>query len=179
LPEPGTPGPGEWGGPGGWPARFGELLLACRRSAGLTQEDLAARSGVSVRAISDLERGRATSPQRRSAELLGEALGLSGAALTDFLGVARSGRPRRAPAAVTPPRGSAGPIGAGCTLPIDAADFTARHEELGRFRAVAGRAAGPDAGPAQVVAISGQPGVGKTALAIHASHLLAAAFPDG
>jgi hypothetical protein len=148
-------------------------LLACRRAAGLTQEDLAGKSGMSVRGISDLERGRATAPQRRSAELLGEALGLTGAALAEFLHAARSARPRRAPAGAPAPL-----TGGGCTLPIDVADFTARHHELDGLRAVAGRATGDDPGPAQVVAISGHPGVGKTALAVHAGHLLAGGFPD-
>ena len=36
---------------------FAELLKRLRTDAGLTQEDLAARAGVSPRAISDLERG--------------------------------------------------------------------------------------------------------------------------
>lgn len=38
-------------------ATFGNLLRRARRSAGLTQEALAERAGLSARAISDLERG--------------------------------------------------------------------------------------------------------------------------
>ncbi len=43
-------------------ARPGEWLRQQRVAAGLTQEDLAERSGVSVRAIADLERGRTRQP---------------------------------------------------------------------------------------------------------------------
>ncbi|HEX8867019.1 MAG TPA: helix-turn-helix transcriptional regulator, partial [Lentzea sp.] len=43
---------------------FGARLVHHRKAAGLSQEELSERSGVSVRAISDMERGRARSPQR-------------------------------------------------------------------------------------------------------------------
>ncbi len=39
------------------PHPFGRLLKRFRRAAGLSQEALAARAGVSGRTISDLERG--------------------------------------------------------------------------------------------------------------------------
>jgi transcriptional regulator with XRE-family HTH domain len=38
---------------------FGELLRDHRRAAGLTQEELAERAGLSARSISELERGGA------------------------------------------------------------------------------------------------------------------------
>ncbi|MDX2854212.1 tetratricopeptide repeat protein [Streptomyces sp. PA03-3a] len=60
------------------------------------------------------------------------------------------------------------------TLPRDVAAFTGRQAELDRILAAAG--------PAQVLAIhtiDGMPGVGKTALATRAAHLLASRFPDG
>lgn len=56
-----------------------EILCAARRTAGLTQEELAERSGISVRAISDLERGRARAPQRRTVEALVAAAELGSA----------------------------------------------------------------------------------------------------
>src|SRR5438132_4173588 len=60
------------------PAAFGELLKRYRLSAGLTQEGLAERAGLSERAISHLERGARRAPQRATLQLLAEALGLSG-----------------------------------------------------------------------------------------------------
>src|SRR5579862_6189034 len=54
----------------------GLWLRRQRMSAGLTQEDLAERSGVSVRAIADLERGRTRRPYPSSVRALVKALGL-------------------------------------------------------------------------------------------------------
>ena len=48
----------------GCQAGFGKLLRDRRVTAGLTQEQVAERSGLSVRAISDIERGRAARPHR-------------------------------------------------------------------------------------------------------------------
>ena len=53
------------------------LLRRFRREAGLTQEQLAERAGVSARTISDLERGLKTTPQAATMELIAEALALS------------------------------------------------------------------------------------------------------
>src|SRR5919197_2684720 len=61
------------------PLAFGELLKRYRLSAGLTQEQLAERAGLSERAISDLERGARRAPQRATLQLLAETLGLAGA----------------------------------------------------------------------------------------------------
>src|SRR5579872_4821811 len=56
--------------------RFGSLLRRYRRTAGLTQEELAERAGLSRRAISDLERGERTRPHPATIELLATALRL-------------------------------------------------------------------------------------------------------
>ena len=57
-------------------ADLGRALRDHRDQAGLTLEALAERSGVSVRAISDMERGRALRPRRRSIERLAVGLRL-------------------------------------------------------------------------------------------------------
>src|SRR5438270_3075277 len=63
---------------------FGELLRDHRRAAGLTQEELAERAGVSPRSISELERGGAHIPRRDTVTMLARALGLRGKDLEAF-----------------------------------------------------------------------------------------------
>ncbi|MER7844311.1 helix-turn-helix domain-containing protein [Kitasatospora sp. NPDC096077] len=55
----------------------GPLLRRWRLRAGLTQEELAERSGLSSRAIRDLERGRVRRPRLSTVRLLAEAMGLT------------------------------------------------------------------------------------------------------
>src|SRR5215471_5587266 len=55
---------------------FGSLLRRARRTAGLSQEALAERAGISVDAISALERGLSRAPHQDTLELLAEALHL-------------------------------------------------------------------------------------------------------
>jgi DNA-binding SARP family transcriptional activator len=64
-----------------------------------------------------------------------------------------------------------------CSLPPDAAAFTGRDEELSRITAVVTNVRGAS-GEAAIQAIGGMPGAGKTALAVHAAHLLRDRFPD-
>src|SRR5581483_11321149 len=59
---------------------FGGLLRRFRLGAGLTQEELAERAGLSPRGISDLERGVNRAPYRTTVERLIDALGLDEAA---------------------------------------------------------------------------------------------------
>jgi tetratricopeptide (TPR) repeat protein len=63
------------------------------------------------------------------------------------------------------------------SLPRDAAAFTGREEELDRIAAVVMQGATPG-GVVAICPIGGMPGVGKTALAVHAAHLLRHRFPD-
>src|SRR5215212_5926720 len=56
---------------------FGELLRHYRMAAGLTQEELAERAGVSTRGISDLERGARGLPRKDTLQMLLQALDLS------------------------------------------------------------------------------------------------------
>src|ERR1700738_2090960 len=67
--------------------RFGEVLRDYRRAAGLTQEELAERAGVSPRSISGLERGEGATPRRDTVALLAKALELTGAQRAAFEGL--------------------------------------------------------------------------------------------
>jgi transcriptional regulator with XRE-family HTH domain len=59
------------------PDSFGALLRRYRLALGLSQETLSGRSGLSVRAIANLESGRTARPHHRSVQLLADALGLA------------------------------------------------------------------------------------------------------
>jgi tetratricopeptide (TPR) repeat protein len=78
---------------------FGSWLRAGRLTAGLSQEELAGRSGVSVRAISDLERGRTRWPHPDSVGRLADALELEGARRAEFVALAA----RRLATSTVPP----------------------------------------------------------------------------
>ncbi|MEJ3748443.1 helix-turn-helix domain-containing protein [Actinomycetes bacterium KLBMP 9797] len=71
------------------PTSLAAVLRQARQAAQLTQEELAERSGMSVRAISNLERQRVRHPQRRSLRALSQALGLADHVLDLALRTAR------------------------------------------------------------------------------------------
>jgi tetratricopeptide (TPR) repeat protein/transcriptional regulator with XRE-family HTH domain len=142
--------------------------------ARLTQEELAERAKLSVRSVSDLERGVAQIPRIQTVRLLAGALGLEGETRTEFEEAARGRLPVTSPPA--PVTGEAGPTAR--TLPRDTASFTGREAELRQLtEAVLG--AGGSGGVISIYAIGGMAGVGKTTLAVHAAHQLAPRFPGG
>src|SRR5262245_44017400 len=65
---------------------FGLLLKGYRLSAGLSQEELAERAGLSRRGVSDLERGARRNPRLASVRRLAEAMGLGEADRARLLG---------------------------------------------------------------------------------------------
>src|SRR5690348_1944661 len=71
-------------------AEFGALLRARRQSVGLSQQELAERAELSVRAISNLERGQTRWPHPHSVIRLADALRLRGPEREQF--VAAAGR---------------------------------------------------------------------------------------
>ncbi|MFB7588690.1 tetratricopeptide repeat protein [Streptomyces sp. NPDC056169] len=151
------------------PEEFGACLRALRVRAGLSQERLAHAAGVSVRALADLERGRTRGPQRRTVQALARAMELGTVEEARLESAAALGRPRpRARTDLT--------LSGLLALPRDAADFTARNQDVAALRSLAVTA---DPAHPPVAVVSGSPGLGKTAFAVHAAHLLAADFPDG
>ncbi|MGW2726611.1 ATP-binding protein [Streptomyces sp. NPDC001494] len=156
---------------GGTPSTedFGQRLRFLRARAALSQEALAHAAGVSVRALADMERGRTRGPQRRTVRALADALGLDADEAAGLEESAALGRPR--------PRAAGGPAApVALPLPRDIQDFTARDTALARLLDLVRDA---DPGQPQVTVVAGQPGLGKTAFAVHAAHRLAPHFPDG
>ncbi|GAB7039583.1 MULTISPECIES: helix-turn-helix domain-containing protein [Catenuloplanes] len=145
---------------------LGERLRELRIRAGLTIEGLAGASGVSVRAISDTERGRSRMPRPRTVVALAAALGLDGADADALAELARSAR-----GTVVAGRPRAG------ELPRRAGVFVGRRAALTEIGGWVS-ASRPD-GPALVVVLHGLPGVGKTALALRLAERHRDRFPGG
>ncbi|MEV7012298.1 tetratricopeptide repeat protein [Streptosporangium sp. NPDC051022] len=133
---------------------FGGVLRDFRVRALLTQEELAALSGISERQIREIESGRVAVPRSSTVRVLADTLKLSPADRAAFQLAAQ-------PEAGHPP--------VPAQLPADVDGFTGRADAL---RAL-------DAATAAVITVSGAAGVGKTSLAVHWSHLVAPGFPDG
>ncbi|WP_053739543.1 XRE family transcriptional regulator [Nocardia sp. NRRL S-836] len=140
---------------------FGHTLLRYRTAAGLSQRELALASGLSVRALRELEHGRAAAAQEKSTELLATALGLTGDERESFLLLAREGRRRSSLSGTTTMLYG---------LPAAPA-LVGRDDELGLLSRAA-RAGG-------TTIVIGPPGVGKTSLAVAAAERLKVQFPDG
>ncbi|WP_086663276.1 tetratricopeptide repeat protein [Lentzea kentuckyensis] len=136
--------------------QFAALVRYHRKRAGLTQESLAARSGVSVSTIRGVETGRRTNPQLASVRRLAQALCLQPGEEEELL-VAAGGKP----SADRPvPR----------QLPTAPIGFIGRVPELALLDAASRQA------PVVVWALGG---TGKTALVLQWAHEQAGRFPDG
>ncbi|MEV4604636.1 helix-turn-helix domain-containing protein [Amycolatopsis sp. NPDC049253] len=143
---------------------LGRLVRGHRRAAGLTLEDLAHRSGVSVRTISDMERGRSRRPHVRTLIALADSLGLDDADRRTLLTAPSSAHPLLGPEPA-----------ALCQLPTPIPDFTGRAREIAAVSSwLAHRR---DA--AIPLVLSGPGGVGKTSLAVHRGLASCGDFPDG
>ncbi|GAA4696519.1 AfsR/SARP family transcriptional regulator [Phytohabitans rumicis] len=151
--------------------------LAMEIRIGLGQPDVAAAELRGLLAADPLHEGfwrrlmLALHASGRTAEAL-RAYADARQVLADELGVEPGPQLRAAFDTVlgaTPP--AAGPI---CQLPLNPPDFTGRSALVDSV--VAHLTGGPQ--PA-LVAISGAPGVGKSALAVHAGHAVRGSFPDG
>ncbi|MEU4401849.1 helix-turn-helix domain-containing protein [Micromonospora orduensis] len=158
-----------------------ELLRAHRRAAGLTQAELAARAGVGVRTVRDLERGRSVRPQRTTVGLLAEALQLTGVTRAAFMAAARGPvRGEPAPPDEPPAPPSDDPSSAGPAEPDPPVALPPPVALIGRDRDVTELAGmlTTEPGP-RLVSLVGLTGVGKTALALSVAHAAAGAYPGG
>jgi transcriptional regulator with XRE-family HTH domain len=132
---------------------FGTLLGRFRAAAGLTQEELAERAGLSVEAIGTLERGTRTRPRRATIRLLAEALQLSPDDRSAFEQAARA-EDGALPAADDIPKGDF--LGA-----LPAGELVGREQEQERLRSILDAVAD---GRGTVLLLGGEAGVGKTRL---------------
>jgi transcriptional regulator with XRE-family HTH domain len=124
------------------------LLRRHRVAAGLTQEALAERAGLSLRGVSDLERGARRAPYHDTAVRLAEALGLLGAERVALLAATRRAGPRPLVEGASPQTITLSPL----------SGFVGRAPELARVLRLLDEC--------RLLTLVGTGGVGKTRLAI-------------
>ena len=145
---------------------FGGRLRRLREAAGLTQEELASRAGLTAKAVSALERGERKRPYPHTVRSLADALGLT----EEERGDLQSAIPRRGtetasqviPASVPEP-----------TLPGPRTPLVGREQELAEIGLFL-----RDRG-VRLLTLTGTGGVGKTRLALQAAAEVTGLFPDG
>ena len=170
---------------------FGVLLQRHRLAAGLSQEELAERAGLSRRGISDLERGARRAPYPATARRLAEALGLDATARAGLLASAHGGVVAETAATVAPvPRDSATKQssdqnslartavvdhGPGPTprhnLPVQLTSFIGRGQEIAEVDRLLA--------DTHLLTLAGPGGVGKTRLAVRVAEAALEQYVDG
>jgi predicted ATPase/transcriptional regulator with XRE-family HTH domain len=135
-------------------------LKGLRQAAGLTQEGLAERAGISARTVSDLERGLRTAVHFDTAKRLASALGLDDERRRRFEALASG----RALSLSVPPVGGLPPI---------PTPFRGRTRELESVKATL------LGGGVRLLTLTGPGGIGKTRLALEAAREIQESYPDG
>ncbi|MEU7823691.1 BTAD domain-containing putative transcriptional regulator [Catellatospora sp. NPDC049133] len=149
--------------------RLGEVLAPLRQAAELHPLDESLQSRLLLALAADGRQAEAVEVYRMVRRRLADDLGVEpGEELREAYDRLLHQRTRPVPA------GPSSALPRPAQLPPDLPAFHGRDELIAEARAALAR---PD-GPA-VLAIDGMPGVGKTALAVHLAHELAAGYPDG
>jgi predicted ATPase/transcriptional regulator with XRE-family HTH domain len=148
---------------------FGDLLKRHRAAAGLTQDALAERAGVSARAISDLERGVKHRPHRYTVHRLARGLELSSRERASFEAAARQMQPGTAAES----RQAAEPLRPSGHYPTQPTSFIGRERDV---LAVSSMLRSQDL---SLLTLVGPGGSGKTRLALRVIGEVLDAFPDG
>ena len=144
-------------------APFGVLLRRYRTEAAVSQAELAERAGLSLRGVSDLERGLRRWPHEYTVRRLADALLLDESGRRTLLAAARKDFGRRHP--------SIRDDGAQPSLPRSLTTFIGRQNDIAEIRRLLQRS--------RLMTLHGPGGVGKTRLALEVGRESASEYPDG
>jgi predicted ATPase/DNA-binding XRE family transcriptional regulator len=140
----------------GAPRSFGAQLKALREAAGFTQEELATIAGLSVHAVSALERGERRRPHPETVRALCAALDVIGASRDALVASARAPAPATAVDELS-----------GFSLPLPLTALLGRDADMSTLR---DWLADPSV---RLVTLTGSGGVGKTRVALEIGHTFA------
>src|SRR3954470_18889132 len=140
----------------GAPRSFGAHLKALRETAGFTQEELATIAGLSVHAVSALERGERRRPHLETVRALSAALDLTSATRDAFLESARPPAPTTAVDELI-----------GASLPLPLTRLVGRDHELETLSQWVADS------ESRLITLVGPGGVGKTRLGLELARAFA------
>jgi predicted ATPase/DNA-binding XRE family transcriptional regulator len=140
----------------GAPASFGAHLKALREAAAFTQEELATIAGLSVQAVSALERGERRRPHLETVRALSAALDLNSEARDALIASARAPAPRAAVDELS-----------GVSLPVALTVLVGREADVQMLQQWLADPA------ARLITLVGPGGVGKTRLALEVAREIA------
>ena len=147
---------------------FAAVLRHYRTTAGMTQEELAEQAKLSVRSVSDLERGVRRIPHKETLALLIDALHLRDEDSARFREAARQSRLTRTDA---PTKSAGADLPGG--IPVSLTPLIGREREGAAIRHLLSRR------DIRLVTLTGPAGIGKTRLAQQVAMDLQGAFIDG
>ncbi len=147
---------------------FGALLRRHRLTAGLTQEGLAERAGISARGVQDLERGIHAAPRPDTVRMLADALEMDATARTELIAAARPELNQAAATVAVKPRLPG--------LPVPTSGLIGREREVAAVCALLRPA---EAGSVRLLTLTGPGGAGKSRLALAVAAEVSQGFPDG
>ncbi|HKF66244.1 MAG TPA: helix-turn-helix domain-containing protein [Vicinamibacterales bacterium] len=140
----------------GAPGSFGAQLKALREAAGFTQEELATIAGLSVHAVSALERGQRRRPHADTVRALSSALDLTETTRDALVGSARAAAPTAAVDELS-----------GAPLPVPLTVLLGRDADVQTLRRWLSER------PSRLITLTGTGGSGKTRLALELARAIA------